>query len=166
MQSKRQKTDKIPAFGFDRPVQYWDVPDDKIEEDIFLTSDSCVIAERFFFIRGCLELPILGTDDWFEWGVWVSLKEENFFTWQDNYEVTKRSHIVPFFGWLSSQIPIYPDTQNMKTMVHIRDNGIRPYIKLEENEHPLSTEQHNGISRERVHEIVRELHIFQDIDSN
>lgn len=149
--------EEIPSFGFDKPVQYWDVPEDKIEEDVFLTSDSCVIAEKFFFIRGCLEIPIIGTDDYFEWGVWVSLKEENFFIWQDHYEVTKRSHIGPFFGWFSSRLPIYPDTQSLKTMVHIRDNGIRPYIELEKNEHPLSLDQQEGITMEKVHEIIHEL---------
>jgi hypothetical protein len=102
--------DGIPAFHADRPVQYWDVPEDKRATDVFLTSDSCVIAERFFFIRGLIELPILGTDDHFTWGVWVSLKEENFFIWQDHYETPKRSHVGPFFGWLSTLLPVYPST--------------------------------------------------------
>ena len=45
----------------------------------------------------------------------------------------------------------------MKTMVHLRDDGIRPYIELEKAEHPLSLEFHEGISMERVQEIVHEL---------
>ena len=149
----------IPAFHADRPVQYWDVPIEKRQTDVFLTSDSCVIADRFFFVHGCLEIPIHETDQVFTWGVWVSLKEDNFFMWQDNYEVPRRSHIGPFFGWLCTQLPVYPDTLHLKTLVHLRDDGIRPYIELETNDHPLSAEQHDGISIKRAFELV---HLVQD----
>jgi hypothetical protein len=148
--------DTVPTLVADRPAQYWDVPLDKREEDVFLTSDSCVIADKFFFIRGCLEVPIIGTSEIFSWGVWVSLKEENFFTWQENYKVAQRSHIGPFFGWLSTCVPGYPETVNLKTMAHLRDNGIRPYIELEKTEHPLALEQCDGITSDRVQEILDE----------
>jgi hypothetical protein len=146
--------DSIPALVADRPAQYWDVPLDKRENDVSLTSDSCVIADRFFFIRGCLDVPIIGADERFSWGVWVSLKEENFFIWQENYEITKRSHIGPFFGWLPTQVPGYPETLNLKTMAHLRDNGIRPCIELEKTDHPLAIEQRDGITQDRVQEIL------------
>jgi hypothetical protein len=145
---------EIPSYGLDRPSQYWDVPVEKRGEDVFLTSDSCVIADRFFFIRGCIELPIVGTDELFEWGVWVSLKKENFFIWQDYYEIPQRSHIGPFFGWLCSLLPGYPETLHTKTMVHLRDNGLRPLIVLDKTDHPLSIEQRNGIAMARVQEII------------
>lgn len=146
--------DGIPSYGGDRPAPYWDVPEDKREEDVFLTSDSCVIAERFFFIRGCIELPIIGLDECFTWGAWVSLKEENFFLWQDCYDLAERSHVGPFFGWLCSFLPGYPETLHLKTMVHLRDNGRRPYIEIEKTEHPLAVEQASGITLQRVQEII------------
>ncbi|GFO57575.1 hypothetical protein GMSM_45820 [Geomonas sp. Red276] len=146
--------DGIPSYGSDRPTPYWDVPDDKLDKDVFLTQDSCVIADRFFFVRGCIELPVVGTGEFFEWGVWVSLKEENFFIWQDCYESVQRSNIGPFFGWLCSRLPGYPETLYMKTMVHLRDNGIRPLIVPDKTDHPLSIEQRNGITMERVQEII------------
>jgi hypothetical protein len=149
--------DGIPAFHADRPTPYWDVPEEKREADVFLTSDSCVIADRFFFIRGLLSIPILGTDDQFIWGVWVSLSEPNFFLWQENYEAQQRSHLGPFFGWLCTCLPIYPDTMHLKTMVHLRDNGVRPRIELEQTEHPLAMDQRQGIAVQRALEIVHEL---------
>ena len=153
----------IPAFHADRPTPYWDVPIDKRESDVFLTSDSCVIAERFFFIHGCLEIPLQGTDDVFTWGVWVSLKEDNFFIWQEHYDNPSRSHIGPFFGWLCTSLPIYPDTLHLKTLVHLRDGGIRPRIELEETDHPLSVEQREGISVDRALELV---HLVQRSPAN
>ena len=149
----------IPAFHADRPTPYWDVPEEKRETDVFLTSDSCVIADRFFFVLGCLEIPILATEDVFTWGVWVSLKEENFFIWQDAYGTSRRSHIGPFFGWLSTLLPVYPDTLNLKTAVHLRDDGLRPLIELEATDHPLAGDQRDGITLGRALEIVHELEV-------
>lgn len=154
-----QQHDGIPAFHADRPAPYWDVPVDKRDSDVFLTSDSCVIADRFFFIHGCLDVPIQGTDDVFTWGVWVSLKEDNFFLWQDHYNASKRSHIGPFFGWLCTSLPVYPATLHLKTMVHLRDDGIRPRIVLQATDHPLSQEQLQGISIDRALELVHLLGI-------
>ncbi len=147
----------VPAYHADRPVSYWDVPEAKRESDIFLTSDSCVIADRFFFIRGCLDIPVIGTDEQLTWGVWVSLKEENFCLWQDHYEIPIRSHLGPFFGWLCTLIPAYPDTLHLKTRVHIRDNGIRPYIEVQPSEHPLAREQEHGITPDRLSEIIHQI---------
>ena len=150
----KEEHDGIPAFHADRPAPYWDVPVDKRDSEVFLTSDSCVIAERFFYVHGCLEIPVHEIDQPFIWGVWVSLKEENFFLWQDHYETAKRSHIGPFFGWLCTRLPVYPNTLHLKTTVHIRDNGIRPFIELDQTDHLLSMEQSKGIGINRVHELM------------
>lgn len=150
-----QEHEGVASYAVDRPAQYWDVPEDKRESDVFLTTDTCVIADRFFFVRGCLDIPIVGIDDVFRWGVWVSLSEPNFFIFQDHLEVKERSHIGPFFGWLCTQIPGYPETLNLKTMVHIQDNGIRPLIVLEPTEHLLAEEQRNGIEMQRVKAILQ-----------
>ena len=152
-----QDHDGFPSWGSDRPAFYWDVPNEKRESDVFLTSDSCVIAERFFFIRCCLEVPIIGTEESCSWGVWVSLSEENFFIWQDHYEVEQRSHIGPFFGWLSSSLSVYPETLSLKTMVHIRDQGQRPLVELEATDHPLSVHQRSGISLEELSAMMHQL---------
>jgi hypothetical protein len=42
---------------------------------------------------------------------------------------------------------------NLKTAVHLRDDGVRPYIELEPTDHPLAVEQREGISVERLGEI-------------
>ena len=42
---------------------------------------SASIDEKFFFIRGCLEIPVEDEDERFSWGVWVSLSESSFKQW-------------------------------------------------------------------------------------
>jgi hypothetical protein len=46
---------------------------------------------------------------------------------------------------------------NLKTMVHLRDNGTRPFIELEPTQHPLAVEQKTGITAERVAEIYAQV---------
>ena len=139
-----------PAFGFSAPVQYLDVPEAEREKRVFLTSDTCVIDDQHFFVRGCLEIPVLATDEFFSWGVWVSLSEASFFQFQDLLDVAQRAHQGPFLGWLCSPPRPYPDSMNLKAKVHLRNDGMRPYIELEPTEHPLAVEQRHGITVERV----------------
>jgi hypothetical protein len=42
----------------------------------------------------------------------------------------------------------------LKTQVHPRSDGARPYIVLERTDHPLSVDFHEGISIQRAQEIA------------
>ena len=143
----------MPTFGAAAPLSYYALPEAERESRCELGSDDCVIDEKYFFVRGCLEIPVHGCSDPFVWGVWASLSEENFREWVKVFGEERRSHIGPFFGWLDAGLRPYPDTMNLKTMVHLRDDGVRPYIEIEPTEHPLAAEQRNGISVDRVAEI-------------
>jgi hypothetical protein len=147
----------MPSFGWDAPVYYPGVPEAERAGRCVLTSDTCVIDGRYFFVRGCLEVPVIGQEERFSWGVWVSLSEQNFRHFVELYEELKRAQRGPFFGWLSSQIGLYPDTVNLKTSVRLRDDGLRPLIELEPTEHPLAVEQRRGITAERVAEIYERM---------
>lgn len=148
-----ERHEGMPAFGWDYPVPYLAVPEPERDARCRLTSDTCVIDDGEFFVRGCIELPVRGEDDVFSWGVWASLSAINFRTFQRLYDAAERSNHGPFFGWLSTHIWIYPETLLLKTMVHLRDNGARPYIELEPTDHPLAIEQRQGITLPRVLEI-------------
>lgn len=143
----------MPAFDADAPLYYYSIPTEQRQARCSLDSDRCVVDDKFFFVRGCLEIPVHGESEAFSWGVWVSLSSNSFDQFEACFEAPKRSHIGPFFGWLSAALPLYPATENLKTMVHLRDDGIRPYIKLEPTDHPLAVEQRSGISVDRVAEI-------------
>ena len=144
--------DGIPTFAWQKPMSYFEVPEEERGE-VFITEDLCVIANKWFFVRGCIEIPVVGAEDPFIWGVWVSLSENNFMEFQTLLEMKERESFGPYFGWLNASIPVYPETENLKTMLHIRNNGIRAYIELEATEHPLSLEQKKGITIERVSEL-------------
>lgn len=151
---------EIPfAFGAEAPYVYWTVPEAERSRRTLLSSDQCVIDDRHFFVRGNLEVAIRdgGPGEAFLWGVWVSLSETNFFRMADLWNDEGRVSEPPYFGWLSTQLPGYPETLNLKTHVHTRQVGERPLVTLEPTDHPLAVEQREGISRERARAIAEVL---------
>jgi hypothetical protein len=122
-----------------------------------LDTDTCVVDQKFFFVRACLEIPVRGEREPFIWGVWVSLSRSSFDQFVECFEAAKRSHIGPFLGWLSAELPLYPSTENLKARVHLRNDGVRPYLELEPTEHPLALEQRRGLTAERLAEICSNL---------
>ena len=143
----------MPTFGASAPLYYYAIPEAERDTRCNLTLDTCVIDRKFFFVRGCIEIPVDGTDEPFIWGVWVSLSREHFEEFVALYEKPLRAAHGPYFGWLSASLKTYPDTENLKTMVHLRDGGLRPCIELEPTDHPLALEQKKGIPVERVAEL-------------
>jgi hypothetical protein len=96
-----------------------------------LDADRCSLLEQDFFVRGCIEIPILGSEEPLIWGVWVSLSRENFEREMLLANRLERMKEPPYFGWHSSRIPVYPDTFLLKTRLHSREVGLRPYVQLD-----------------------------------
>ena len=144
------------SYGSPAPAPYFDIPEADRDERALLSSDQCVIDEEQFFILGRLEIPILDADeDLFSWNVWVSLSKENFTRASELWNTEGRESEAPYFGWLSTSLPCYDlNTFLLKTNVHTRPIGERPFIELEPTDHPLAIEQRNGITLKRVQEIA------------
>lgn len=124
-------------------------------DDCLLSSDQCVVRGQHYFVKGLIEIPVLGGDEVFSWGVWVSLSRENFSRAADLWDTPGRESEPPYFGWLTTELPVYPATTlNLKTYVHTRPVGERPHVELEPTDHPLAVEQRTGITPERVREIA------------
>ncbi len=122
-----------------------------------LGSDDCQIDDNYFF-RGLIQVPVLGVEQPFEWGVWVSQSEESFTRAILSWETPGREHDPPTFGWLSTELTLYePSTLNLATMLHRRPVGLRPLVVLEPTDHPLAVDQRDGITLERVREIATAL---------
>lgn len=120
-----------------------------------LGSDLCWYDDedgRHYFIRVCLEVPIRGVAEPFTWGVWVSVSEESYNRYVETYDNPNANDC--YFGWFCNYLPYYKHTYALKTQVHPRAEGIRPYIELEETDHPLAIDFHQGISIERAQEIA------------
>ncbi|MFF3359745.1 DUF2199 domain-containing protein [Streptomyces sp. NPDC002917] len=130
-------------------------PDFENDPDSMLSSDQCVIKGQHFFISGLIEIPVIGSEDVFSWGVWVSLSRENFARALEVWNTEGREAEKPYFGWLSTELALYSEgTANLKTNAHTRPVGRRPFIELEPTDHPLAVEQRTGMTQDRVREIA------------
>jgi hypothetical protein len=146
------------SYGNKAPYYWYQINPEERDTRCIINSDLCIIDETYFFIRGCIEIPVIKMQEPLIWDVWVSLSESNFKKTIEVWEDPEREKKVkPMFGWLSSSIPIYQETLNLKTMVHMRQVGIKPFIELEPSEHKLSVEQREGITIERMTQITTQL---------
>ena len=147
--------DGLPmSFGAEAPYWYDVIAPEERAWRAELGSDQCVIDGEHYFVRGVLEIPVRDGDESFVWGVWVSLSLKNFERMSDLWNVPGRESEPPYFGWLSTALPCYPDTTlNLKTHLQTRPLGERPSVELEPTEHPLAVEQRTGITMARVKEI-------------
>lgn len=146
-------------YGSPAPDLWFDIPEAERERRCLLSSDQCVIDDRHFFIVGNLELPVVGAAERFSWDVWVSLSERDYERVCELWEQPGRESEPPYLGWVSTSLPGYPETLNLKSHVHTRAVGLRPAVLLEPSDHPLAVEQRQGITLARVQELAeRVLH--------
>lgn len=118
-----------------------------------LSSDLCVIEGEHFFVRGVIEIPVIDTAETFTRGVRVSSSRDDFVRMGQLRETPGRESEPPYFGWLSSELPVYePTTLNLKASLHTQPVGIRPIIELEPTGHHLAVEQRSGVTHARVRE--------------
>ena len=145
-------------YGFLFPDYYLDwkggLSPEEVKQRCFVNEDICVVDETYYFVRGVIELPVLGfANDSFRWGVWVSVSEKSFKEIIDLWD-DPAGH-GPYFGWLNTEITFYAKpTSSLKTNVHLKNNKHRPSIELQPTDHPLALEQRHGITIERIQEIA------------
>ena len=143
-----------PSFGFQAPDPYLE-QSKAVQEAGQLSSDLCQYEDEdgpHHFIRVCLEVPIHGVADPFMWGVWVSLGQKSFDRYVETYNHPDTTD--SYFGGLCTYLPYYEKTYAIKTRVHPREGGTRPFIIPEKTDHPLSVDFHEGISISRAQEIA------------
>lgn len=141
------------AYSAEAP-DLWHMVSDEQRARSECSSDQCVIDGRYYFVRGCIEVPVLDGPGPLVWGVWVSLSATSFRRMQELWETPGRETEPPCFGWLNTQLPGYPTVLQVKTMVHYRPVGERPWIEVEPGGHPVAAEQCHGITWARVQEIA------------
>jgi hypothetical protein len=141
----------MPDLAFDSPMHYQELSADDKAQNAVLTADTCVIANRDHFVRGCLEIPRAGRIQPFAWGAW---SRKNFDRYVELIEYTDRQLEGPYFGWLCNRLPGYPDTVQLRTNVYFRPYPLRPRIELEPTDHPRAVEQRVGVSDDRLRELL------------
>jgi hypothetical protein len=123
--------------------------------DNFLSEDFCVVEGHHFFVRGVLQIPILGSDGYrFGIGAWSTLSRDNFTRYIDTFDSGEQGGLGPWSGWFSNRIKGYPDTINLKCLVHPMSGRQRPLIELVQDGHPLALDQRRGVTFDRLLDLL------------
>ena len=148
---------KVPA-----PDLYASIPEaDRASRTIF-ADEVCTIDDEYFFILGCLDIAVAGSEECFRWLAWASLSKETFRRCETMWSIEGREAEPPYFAWLANNLPGYPSTLSLRANLITCPIGVRPQIKLEPTDHPLASEQRDGISPQRVKEIAELMHHLHD----
>jgi hypothetical protein len=109
--------------------------------------------QREFYIRGCLEIPVIGMGEVFMWGLWARISEAAFDEISDHWESQGREAMIGTLqGGFANSLSIYPDTLNQRLEVRISAVGSRPLFILEDAGNPLCLEQRSGLNPQRAAE--------------
>lgn len=119
----------------------------------FLSPDLCVIGGRDYFVRGLLFIPVIGLDDCFAFGCWSTLSRASFEHYVAHPEGIELAE--PWTGWFSNEFAPFLGTVNLPCWVMPQRNSDRPEVWLDDEEHPLSIAQRDGITAEQLLDIYR-----------
>jgi hypothetical protein len=145
------------SFAVDFPDMYANMSEPEREARALISSDQCVVDETWYFIRGCVEIPIIDTSEVFLWGLWASVKEDVFNQISESWEEEGReSRRGPFKARLANSLSVYSETLNLKLSMIIQPVGTRPLFVIEDD-HLLKNEQRLGISEHEAAEMSAKL---------
>jgi hypothetical protein len=109
-------------------------------------------------VRGLLVLPVHDAESDFTWGVWVEVSAGSFERMSELWETPNREREPPYPGWLANALPAYErSTLGMLARMKTRPVGQAPLVQVSADDHPLSVEQHQGITLARVEAIAAAL---------
>lgn len=145
-----QTHEGFPVLAFKAPAPWdWASEEERVA-NWKLQSDFCRFKDVDFYIRAVLALPIIGSDQKLEFGVWSTLSRANIDLYWQSFEDDDQSKLGPMFGWFSNALPGYPETMSLACQVWPQDHRQRPLIDLEPTDHPLAIHQRDGIAMEEA----------------
>ena len=150
----RERFDTLPMdYAAMAPANWFALPEAERASRAKLNSDVCIIDGEEFYIRGCIEIPVIDHPETLVHGVWVSISKESFLYFDELWDSPAPDDEPPRFGWLCNWLQGYPEPREIRCHVFRRSPPIRPRIVLEPTDYPLAVEQHQGVTLERVQEI-------------
>ena len=109
------------SFAADFPDPYANLSKEERDSRATIGSDQCILDSQSFFLRGIMEIPVIGSDQPFLWGVWASIREEIFDELSDCWELEGREKKHgPYKGRLANSLSIYPETLNLKLKIIVQ----------------------------------------------
>jgi hypothetical protein len=146
------------SFAADFPDKYVKLAENERGSRALIGSDQCIIDSQWFFLRGILEIPIIGNDESFLWGLWVSVLEGVFNEISECWELEGREKDHgPYNGRLANSLPVYPETLDIEINVNLQPVSVRPLFVIEDAHHPMAMQQQSGVTQQEAIELASTL---------
>jgi len=146
----------LTDWAFSLPDEVWGIPEPERSEVARFNNDLCQWGERYF-IRCVLEVPLKDENGFFGWGAWAEVEWNTFERYLELYDEdgwSERAHN----GTLANDLSEYGHTTGVPVLIQFREATKRPALQLLATDQSLlGSEQRQGISQLRHHEIVERL---------
>jgi hypothetical protein len=143
-------------WAYTLPDEVWNIPEPERNEVARFNNDLCQWNDRTF-IRCVLEVPFNDEEGFFGWGAWAEVEWAVFERYLQLYDENARSEPV-HSGILANDLSEYGHTRGTPLVIQFREATQRPALKLLPSDQSLlATEQREGISQLRYHQIVEGL---------
>lgn len=137
-----------PAFR--RPDAFFAVPEPERATRIEESDDLVSIDDEAFFLRGVVQVPVLGREAGYAWGFWAKVAKAHFETYRRYFHDDPPPEHAGFPGTLANQTRWLPPTLGLPVHVHLGRGSSRPSFVLLDEGHELSRHQTHGVSEARV----------------
>lgn len=140
-------------LGYSWPDTY----DPKSEQRATLNDDFCHIehseGDIDRAIRCVLNIPVLGVDDMFAFGVWMSVSQKSWDIYSAGFN-NGSYEVDACFGYLLNSLPGSPTSLLLHANVTFGEGKSRPVVWLHDADHPIVEAQRNGVTLGQVEEWV------------
>ncbi|MGL4242902.1 MAG: DUF2199 domain-containing protein [Beijerinckiaceae bacterium] len=127
--------------------------DDEFDPNNFLADDFCIIDDKHFFLRGVIELPILGGGGrTLAYAIWAEVSRATFGAYFKSLEDPSAAAPV-MIGTFANQINGFAATLGQPCTVRARPGAFRPLVTLNDGNHPLAQAQLRGVTLDRLLEL-------------
>jgi hypothetical protein len=129
--------------------------DDPFDPNNVLTDDFCIIDDKRFFIRGVIELPILGGGGKsLGYAIWAEVSRASFNDYVKAFDDPSAAP-PPMVGTFANQLQGFAGTLGQACTVRHRPGPARPQVTLNDARQPMAEAQLRGITLDRLLELYR-----------
>lgn len=138
-----EHTEVEPAFR--RPDAFFAVPEAERAARVFESDDLVSIDDEAFFLRGVVQLPVLGREAGYAWGFWVKVAKAHFEVYRRYFDDDPPPEHAGFPGTLANQTRWLPPTLGLPVHVHLGRGRSRPGFVMLDDAHELTRHQTQGV---------------------
>jgi hypothetical protein len=125
--------------------------DDEFDPNNFLSEEFCIMGNSRFFLRGVMELAILGGGGRsLNYAIWAEVSRASFGAYFQSFDDADQSRLGLMTGTFANSLAGFVETLGQTCTVRPRNGGARPLVTLNAADHPLAQQQAKGISLDRM----------------